>query len=63
MAIRCTSTAANDVELFADINELETDLLRSASGEYMQSVLEAMRTGVTPFQIANGPATDTYELI
>ena len=58
--IICTSTAANDIERFSDIEELAADLHRTADPRYAEAVLVPLRRGELTVTVANGPAEDTY---
>lgn len=50
-----------EVTEFADLDDLESQLDYTATPEYRKVVMSALRSGVSPFAIPNGPYTDTYE--
>lgn len=52
------------VEEFADIAELTADLEENSNSEcYKETVLAAFREGAVRVAVANGKATDVYEVI
>jgi len=50
-------------EEFADIDALAADFTASADPGYAETVLSALRDGAVKVSVANGRATDVYEVI